>query len=296
MANNQYVNKVDYAGQTIIDLTADTVSADKLLSGYTAHDRSGSPISGTYVPSATVTETLDQYGGTIVNISVNQGSYTWEGKNMEFVQDLFSHTYSLSDTSYGSWNPSESAASIKASSSSGVTFAADPVNYDYLIKVLWRTDFAYNQDAPSNAKFNRLYGEYFDFFTRRPSSYVTMHNRNYNALVSEIIFSNYLGEYHDAVGNLTSLMLSSVNGIYISPSNVGAISSAASDTPTITVQIPPIYAKCSGSSFSTTAASKVDVANTTITITEKLYRFPLGDSIRRQSTAELINWYLSENP
>lgn len=295
MANNQYVNKVDYAGQTLIDLTSDTVTADKLFSGYTAHDKSGAIITGTYVPTAAITESPDAYGGTIVNISTPNTTY-WLGNNMEFVQDLFSHTYSLSETSYGSWNPSESAASIKAASSSGVTFVADPVNYDYLIKVLWRTDFAYNSDAPSNAKFNRLYGAYFDFFTRRPSSYVNMHNRNYNALVSEIIFSNYLGEYYDAVGNLTSLMLSSVNGIYISPSGVGTISSAASDTPTITVQIPPIYAKCSGSSFSTTAASKVKAANTTITITEKLYRFPVGDSIRRQSTEEIVNWYLSENP
>lgn len=44
MAN---VNKVVFAGKTIVDLTADTVTADKLLSGCTSHDASGATITGT---------------------------------------------------------------------------------------------------------------------------------------------------------------------------------------------------------------------------------------------------------
>lgn len=43
---NQYVNKVIYGGNTLIDLTGDTVTADKILSGYKAHDKSGAPITG----------------------------------------------------------------------------------------------------------------------------------------------------------------------------------------------------------------------------------------------------------
>lgn len=41
------ISKVVYGGKTLIDLTADTVTADKVLSGYTAHDKSGAPITGT---------------------------------------------------------------------------------------------------------------------------------------------------------------------------------------------------------------------------------------------------------
>lgn len=44
---NSYINKVVYGGNTLIDLTADTVSADKLASGITAHDKSGAVITGT---------------------------------------------------------------------------------------------------------------------------------------------------------------------------------------------------------------------------------------------------------
>lgn len=42
-----YKNKVIYNGNTLIDLTADTVTEDKILDGYTAHDKSGAPIEGT---------------------------------------------------------------------------------------------------------------------------------------------------------------------------------------------------------------------------------------------------------
>lgn len=41
------INKVIYGGNTLIDLTGDTVTPDKLLSWYTAHDKSGAAIEGT---------------------------------------------------------------------------------------------------------------------------------------------------------------------------------------------------------------------------------------------------------
>ena len=43
---NQYINKVIYGNRTLIDLTGDTVEESKVLSGYTAHDKSGAPITG----------------------------------------------------------------------------------------------------------------------------------------------------------------------------------------------------------------------------------------------------------
>lgn len=41
------VNKVVYGGETVVDLTTDTVTAAKMLSGITAHDKSGAKITGT---------------------------------------------------------------------------------------------------------------------------------------------------------------------------------------------------------------------------------------------------------
>jgi hypothetical protein len=40
------ISKVVYGGKTLIDLTSDTVTADKLLSGVIAHDKSGAAITG----------------------------------------------------------------------------------------------------------------------------------------------------------------------------------------------------------------------------------------------------------
>lgn len=47
MAENQNVNKVVYGGKTLIDLTADTITAGDLIAGVTAHDKSGAAITGT---------------------------------------------------------------------------------------------------------------------------------------------------------------------------------------------------------------------------------------------------------
>ena len=41
------ISKVIYGGETLIDLTADTVKKEKVLKGYTAHGADGEPITGT---------------------------------------------------------------------------------------------------------------------------------------------------------------------------------------------------------------------------------------------------------
>ena len=100
MANNQYNNKVVLAdGTVLIDLTADTIDAAHVLSGYTGHDASGAPITGscdydsnTTNDTLTVSEALTgktfhargtAYTGTMPNngavsgtISTVAGTYT----------------------------------------------------------------------------------------------------------------------------------------------------------------------------------------------------------------------------
>ena len=99
MANNEYVNKVVYGGNTLIDLTSDTITTAKLLYGYTAHDKSGAPIRGAclydadtsdatatdaeilatktaYVTGTKVTGTMPNNGGVAGWITTKTGQYT----------------------------------------------------------------------------------------------------------------------------------------------------------------------------------------------------------------------------
>lgn len=54
------VAKVNYNDETLIDLTADTVTADTLLAGETAHDAEGNPVVGLYIkPKIKLSKTVE---------------------------------------------------------------------------------------------------------------------------------------------------------------------------------------------------------------------------------------------
>ena len=73
MANNQYVNKVVYGGRTILDTSGVTVTPETLIEGVTALDKTGRLITGTASAGSgsaiTITDTLDEHGGTIRTIT-----------------------------------------------------------------------------------------------------------------------------------------------------------------------------------------------------------------------------------
>lgn len=56
------INKVEYNGQTLIDLTTDTVTSETLMEGATAHDKAGNPIIGMVKPNTVVPITFTQNG------------------------------------------------------------------------------------------------------------------------------------------------------------------------------------------------------------------------------------------
>lgn len=92
-------SKIIFGGETLIDLTADTVTKDKLLEGFTAHGKDGEPITGTctfdsdtssatataaeilstktaYVKGSKVTGTMKNNGAVSGSISTKAGQYT----------------------------------------------------------------------------------------------------------------------------------------------------------------------------------------------------------------------------
>ena len=53
------VNKVVINGEVVLDLTGDSVTADKLAEGVTAHDKSGTAITGTMMSADTIKALID---------------------------------------------------------------------------------------------------------------------------------------------------------------------------------------------------------------------------------------------
>lgn len=86
-------NKVIYGGNTLIDLTEDTITPDKLVYGYTAHDKSGAAIVGT---NKIVTIEPLEYDYNIGYVS--NGSWTYENPTKTY-SDIYQiqngHTYFL---------------------------------------------------------------------------------------------------------------------------------------------------------------------------------------------------------
>ena len=93
------INKVVYGGKTLIDLTGDTVTSDKVLEGFTTHDKSGASITGTctfdvnsgdatvsvaemltgktaYARGTKLTGTVPNNGAVTGKISTKDGAYT----------------------------------------------------------------------------------------------------------------------------------------------------------------------------------------------------------------------------
>ena len=85
---NQYVNKVIYGGNTLIDLTGDTATADKVLSTYTFHDATGASKTGTCdfdvdssdctatVAEVLATKTFAKGGSVLTGTMPNRGAVT----------------------------------------------------------------------------------------------------------------------------------------------------------------------------------------------------------------------------
>ena len=106
---NLNVNKVIYGGDVLIDLTGDSVSADKVLKGITAHDKSGAKITGTctfdsdtsedtaavaeilvgktaHARGSKLTGTMKNNGAVKGTISTVAGEYTVKSRNYEAVK------------------------------------------------------------------------------------------------------------------------------------------------------------------------------------------------------------------
>ena len=234
---------------------------------------------------------LPQTGGGSAEFYADKGS--WEGKNLEFVQDFTPIHWTLDDTSYSTWTPSTTAKNIK-DYTAYTTFVADVANYEYIVKYLIKVSYAYLAGSEDKCKMIVSYYSYASELYRYPSTdnyvYANAYNTISSTYVNQMGFSKYLNSSGAVRYDPSTGMGIYVGGTSLPPNNY------SSTTPTVTVRSPVIYAKCSSSSFSEANAGKIDTSNTTIDVTMKLYRCPRFDCERSEQLRELIAQYCADNP
>ena len=117
------VNQVVYGGETIVDLTSDTVTPETLLKGVTAHDKSGNMITGTYTgltldsvyPVGSIylaynhTNPSTLFGGTWERI---EGAFLWASSptgQIGHTSGSTTHRHTLSNDGYAKINHHDGA-------------------------------------------------------------------------------------------------------------------------------------------------------------------------------------------
>lgn len=124
-------SKIVYYGETLIDITGDTVEAAKLLKGVTAHDKKGEKITGTF-------EAADPYAFIIANYpegsTVSCTNSSGE-KNLSTTQKLFyikkGATSCVVTATLGSQSTSATVTGIAEGSSKTITLSYELKIYDH---------------------------------------------------------------------------------------------------------------------------------------------------------------------
>lgn len=139
-------NKVVYGGKTLMDLTGDSVTPDKLLAGETAHDKSGEAIAGTCTfdvdsTDATVTaaeilkgKTGYARGSKVTGTMLNHGAVTGiiSGKDDSYVVPVGYHDGSgvvkIDDTEKAKLVPSNIRSGVSVLGVEGNMTGTEDVN------------------------------------------------------------------------------------------------------------------------------------------------------------------------
>lgn len=93
------VSKVVYGSNTLIDLTADTITAADLMQGKTAHGADGEAITGTYVPSTPTETVLWMNPNPTSSFSAQVVSLSDSLKNYKYFKVLY-HSANTSDIDF----------------------------------------------------------------------------------------------------------------------------------------------------------------------------------------------------
>lgn len=276
MATNPYTNKVEYNGDTLIDISDTTATSDKVQTGYKIYGADGSPIYGTATQGVgiTLTDTTDVGGGTIRAITGTPISpYSPLGQNLELIETNVIPSIKLSDTNYEAQISATSAKSIRAAATVK-TFTIDSENYEYVSE--WNMKIKYIM--PDGTVYAKGYPDIYastrvTYYTRRPTNITTLRNNDFNTNTSTWTL---------AMTTIYSYW-SSASAQTFTTSGYGVYNYSSGDTlsgTTATIKTPNIYLGAANSSyFAAAARSSVDLDNTVIELTNRFYRLARPTSL-----------------
>ena len=284
---NQYVNKVVFGNQTLLDLTSDTVTPSVLMEGYTAHDRSGAIITGTAtggsgdgyvwqdengyvhlsdeqgtsvtVEALSVTQngtytapTGKAYSPVSVNVSGGGGdTWSWMGENPYKIY-TWSDKKFLKDTAYATWTPTTTSTLLEDTTALS-TLTLDLSLYEYVIVSKFHSHFEYGAGAEQKSLVHEYYAANTYSAYGKPDNLSNMTNDINTLKGANILLST--GLFYINSSSAEAYSASYNYGVYIGGSVSPSISSYNSQ---ITPKSYKINAGCHASYFSTTNAEAVD--------------------------------------
>lgn len=224
---------------------------------------------------ATLPLTIAQMDAAVDGISTFD-ALSWLGEDAGLVATYDTESTLLSSTTYASWTPSTTAATIKSGTSAG-TYTIDMVNYDYIIRWQYYCEPVYNGSQTNKALMIKTAQEIYQGVFRRPSTLADIASLSDSANVCQTVNTPSLMEYYNKSSSHTFTWSASY-GIYAA-ATAATFASSSSTSTTMTVKRPSISARCSTTYFSTANAGMVNQSQTYFYTKGYLYRIKKSRSL-----------------
>lgn len=196
-------------------------------------------------------------------------SWNYLGANATKISNFADFSVALKDTWYNTWTPSTTATSILATDTFG-TFSADMANYNYVIKWTFWTELAYNAGATLKVMpYKQRSIATFETY-RRPRYIANFQSGTFNYNLISTVNNTAAILYYNSSGAM-AVQNAGTYGFYAT-AGAPTLSSATTDTITITIPRPVLYARCNSTYMDTARASEIDKTNSTLHLRCEVYR------------------------
>lgn len=279
-------SKIIFNGSTLMDVTGDTVTASTLISGNTAHDASGTQITGTASGGSVTVEPLSvTTNGTYtaptgkayspVTVSVSGGSGNWMGNNPTKIQTFTPQFVYLSNTTFSSWTYTTSYTVLEASSYySSMTLDDD---HDYIQIFRFHSHMDYGNWTPVKA-ITDWCATGVCFAYRRGYSLTDLKSETRNQLTYLMLTPSYAGYYYNSSG-VENYTVASSYGVCITGMNAPTITDATSSTPIVEWRHPQVIVQGNNNVYSQLAFNSTVAASSYYESTCEIWQVDAGTSL-----------------